>query len=43
MAQSETGYLRSAPWSSENIDANVLNPFPIIALDDDKRHMFFFV
>ena len=33
MAQSETGYLRAVPSSSKNIDGNVLNPIPILALD----------
>ena len=41
MAQSETGYLRTVPWSSENIDGNVLNPIPILALDDNERHICF--
>ena len=41
MAQSETGSLGTAACSSKYIDGNVLNPIPILALDDYKRRMFF--
>ena len=41
MAQSQTGYLRTVPWSFENIDGNVLNPIWILSLDDNKPHKLY--
>ena len=41
MAQCETGYLRTVPWSFKNIDGNVLNPISILSLDDNKPHIFY--